>query len=892
MGSFVDLSVAEDFPLFEEEGTESPTLMLAAAAPPYNLFPEYFDLHAEMPIPGAGGPQPRVEIPRIRTTSDAGSIRSVGSDRLRATHACTKCRQRKVKCSGERPRCKHCLDFGLECEYVDGKRDRTRKEHEGLEKLCTEAIGLLKDVSLRAAPEDQRKIHHFLAKAEREYATLLSEPTSTPASPTLKRSHAAATESPLEDQKEHGEDLITAEVGSQGEPDKLDEDLTRTQESRATGFVGKNSELMWMRRLKMQDNQLSDQGDDGRAKNPYGPPGKSAEAADQRLQKSDTRRGSGNHSESNELISESTYHMDMENVFLRNHIDPYEMPLEDTGRNLLRLYLTTIQDTFPVIEKDTFTKQLLAYYDRRARGEPARPHFRWLGIVNLVFAIGAKLSHLLRAEWRADERDHLIYFTRARVLAFNGEAILMHPSLQHVQFVALMAFYFVTISHMSRAYSLCGVAVKDAIALGLHIRNEDPNLNDSKRETRIRTWWSLYCLDRLVTVILGRPSALRDHECSVPLPLPIKEDQLATFFANMATSDPPKSHGLEDLRQKSPASAAVSPLMHCVTGGEAAVPLNTDHFFKGRVELAIITGKVLTELYTASSGENSWHQAQSKIQDLVKSIDRWREKALPKEFDFSRPLAADGPFLRERLTLGFFYYSAKILAGRPFLCLVNDRIEHQTMQSKELNNKEARACVNAARAMVGLLPDKPDPAFLYKNGPWWCQIHLLMQAASILMLELSFNCGHMPHDKQNIVNALKKLGRWLHTMGKDNRAAERAFHHLSELAAKVGVDLTPPAVPLAQDVPDAKFPRHEPFLDPMQGMHGLHGVTDFMDVNHTFQPQYSTSVTQPFTTYDSMNYGTALPAYDEFGILTYASWPSALGGGYQNGFGGDGGQGQ
>lgn len=127
MESFVDFSVAEDFPLFEEEGTESPMLMLTAAAPPFDLFLEAFDLSTEMPVPGTGGPQPRVEIPRIRTSSDAGSTRSVGSDKLRATHACTKCRQRKVKCSGERPRCKHCLEFGLECEYVDGKRDRTRK---------------------------------------------------------------------------------------------------------------------------------------------------------------------------------------------------------------------------------------------------------------------------------------------------------------------------------------------------------------------------------------------------------------------------------------------------------------------------------------------------------------------------------------------------------------------------------------------------------------------------------------------------------------------------------------------------------------------------------------------------------------------------------------------
>ena len=33
--------------------------------------------------------------------------------------------------------------------------------------------------------------------------------------------------------------------------------------------------------------------------------------------------------------------------------------------------------------------------------------------MNLLFAIGAKYSHLVGAEWRGDERDHLIYMTRA-----------------------------------------------------------------------------------------------------------------------------------------------------------------------------------------------------------------------------------------------------------------------------------------------------------------------------------------------------------------------------------------------------------------------------------------------------------------------------------------------
>ena len=69
-----------------------------------------------------------VAIPRLRRDSDGHSVTaSASGDHNRVAHACEPCRHRKTKCSGERPKCKHCEDFKLQCVYVDGKRDRARK---------------------------------------------------------------------------------------------------------------------------------------------------------------------------------------------------------------------------------------------------------------------------------------------------------------------------------------------------------------------------------------------------------------------------------------------------------------------------------------------------------------------------------------------------------------------------------------------------------------------------------------------------------------------------------------------------------------------------------------------------------------------------------------------
>lgn len=43
------------------------------------------------------------------------------------THACEPCRQMKVKCNGERPRCQACNRSNFPCVYADDKRDWTKK---------------------------------------------------------------------------------------------------------------------------------------------------------------------------------------------------------------------------------------------------------------------------------------------------------------------------------------------------------------------------------------------------------------------------------------------------------------------------------------------------------------------------------------------------------------------------------------------------------------------------------------------------------------------------------------------------------------------------------------------------------------------------------------------
>ena len=45
----------------------------------------------------------------------------------RVRQACEPCRQKKTKCHGEKPACKHCRELDIECYYADGKRGQDKK---------------------------------------------------------------------------------------------------------------------------------------------------------------------------------------------------------------------------------------------------------------------------------------------------------------------------------------------------------------------------------------------------------------------------------------------------------------------------------------------------------------------------------------------------------------------------------------------------------------------------------------------------------------------------------------------------------------------------------------------------------------------------------------------
>lgn len=227
-----------------------------------------------------------------------------------------------------------------------------------------------------------------------------------------------------------GEKHVSARVGSTDSLDHVGENFDQSTATRATGYMGKNSELTWIQRLKRQTEVGSDGSEE------------EAEDAADVGQEHPTPFGDT----SQPPINESTYHCDDLSVLIAEYqISEYDVPPKYLADLLFQAYLDTVHPAFPIIGKITFSDQYRTFYGKRVKAGA-----KWLAILNLIFAIGARYAYLVQAEWSGDENQHLVYFTRARMLGYNPETLFEHPSLQQVQIAGLMAFYLTAINQINR----------------------------------------------------------------------------------------------------------------------------------------------------------------------------------------------------------------------------------------------------------------------------------------------------------------------------------------------------------------------------------------------------------------------------------------------------------
>jgi hypothetical protein len=212
--------------------------------------------------------------------------------------------------------------------------------------------------------------------------------------------------------------------------DLLDEDLLRSRESRETGFVGQNSEVQWLRSLQRQMEKTEEEP----TGQPYGPPGTSNEATALRISAMHERRKANKPGETIRHVADSSYYLDSDSLEVETMLDPYELPPPEIAERLFSCYIKTVHSWFPIIP-EVFKDQFSRFIDSVKQQKRYQVPEKWQAMLNLVFAIGAQYSYLTDSEWRAHDRNHLLYMTRAvRILGVKDTTMIISaPDLGLIQ---------------------------------------------------------------------------------------------------------------------------------------------------------------------------------------------------------------------------------------------------------------------------------------------------------------------------------------------------------------------------------------------------------------------------------------------------------------------------
>lgn len=542
--------------------------------------------------------------------------------------------------------------------------------------------------------------------------------------------------------------------------DHTEEDFNRDEASQAMGFVGEHSEVAWLYRLKRDLDQDT--------LTPVG------EIPDR------------------PSISTLNYFQDDSEIIIPSDIDVSVRPPQQIAEQLVESYFQVAHPDFPIIGKEIFLSQYRSFYSN----PNVRPGKRWMAVLNLVFAIASKHSHLVLNQHQGNYFDHLAYFARAWRLSIGSVVLLDHPNLQQVQVEGLAAFYLLSAGQVNRSWRIIGVAIRSAVAMGLNLRNETETVAHLSKETRYRVWWALCVLDTVLYVVTGRPPSTSEVFCTTPLPVPYREEDFWNEGVTQVITDHrARSQLLASLLCSVNIISPGSNVNSSATSSAGAEPIsqpiidtpspNLSLYLLFVVDLAFLMREAVETLYAPGAGtRRSWREMEVAISNFNNTADQWL-CCLPAEFQFT-DLNSDRPFARQRASLAFRFYTTKLVITQP--CL--RRLAHQvprTPSASTVCDIMATICVEVSQQMLEILPDKPDIKWLYEVLPWWCVLHYVMQSTTVLLVELFSRTQPGTSEAVGLVQKVQKAVCWLNAMSDRDPSAERARLVCSEILSYLSV---------------------------------------------------------------------------------------------------------
>ncbi|KAG2420373.1 hypothetical protein HFD88_005174 [Aspergillus terreus] len=174
---------------------------------------------------------------------------------------------------------------------------------------------------------------------------------------------------------------------------------------------------------------------------------------------------------------------------------------------LIEFYFAHSHTLYPIIRRNEFLSTLWRIY-----ADPTDPLAQsplWLFRIWMVLAIGSTTHSSVSL---VDESESVLYYNKAMVYF---EAAFGYGDMAALEVLMLQVSYSFFNQIGPNTWFLVGVAARMAIGMGLHTATTYESLPTDIAEYRKRILFSLYMMDRVVSMALGRPFAIHDDDVDV-----------------------------------------------------------------------------------------------------------------------------------------------------------------------------------------------------------------------------------------------------------------------------------------------------------------------------------------------------------------------------------------
>ncbi|PLB47082.1 C6 transcription factor [Aspergillus steynii IBT 23096] len=270
-----------------------------------------------------------------------------------------------------------------------------------------------------------------------------------------------------------------------------------------------------------------------------------------------------------------------------------EPPNDEMGARILQAYLTRLHVRYTFLDRH----ELWRLHESRFRLAKAKreelSQAERFGIFKLylVYAIGATTLEL--SEKYTYVPAERFYMTALQQVPAMCEA----RSIENIEAMTLLVVYHLRSASSQGVWYMVGLAMRTAIDLGLHRKANETSLDPITAQMRRRLFWTVYYLERVVSMSLGRPFSIADRHIDLPLPMDVDDDvRDPALLSTSTTSSPAPPNRITTLT-----------------------------FAIYLIRLRRIDSKIQHKIYRA---DRPLHSLRSKMDALFLELEEWKESAL------------------------------------------------------------------------------------------------------------------------------------------------------------------------------------------------------------------------------------------------------------------------